>query len=207
MQKADEDIAYYVATLRGLAPSCRFDQLSDSLIRDQIVKCTFDKKIRERLLMKDPRLEEARQIAKRMEHAAVWLQEMDESNKEGKQSIIGEIRNKGNFSIDEEKKKSTKNWEDMDGLAEYCSKFIKYLTEKVEPLTKLMKKGVVYVWSEECKHVFEEVKKCILEAPTLGVFDVTAKTYITSEVSNVGIGAVVTQAKNGDEYVVGFASR
>ncbi|KAJ1129355.1 hypothetical protein NDU88_007726 [Pleurodeles waltl] len=114
MQKADEDIASYGETLRGLALSCRFEQLSDSLIRDQIVRCTFGKKIREKLLMKDPSLEEAIQIAKRMEHTAVWLQEMDESNR-GKQSIIGEIRNKGNFSIDVEKKKSMKNWEDMDG--------------------------------------------------------------------------------------------
>ncbi|KAJ1129468.1 hypothetical protein NDU88_007836 [Pleurodeles waltl] len=99
MQGANEDIASYVATLRGLALSCRFEQLSDSLIRDQIVRCAFNKRIREKLLMKDPNLEEAIQIAKRMEHTAVWLQEMDECNKEGKQNVISEIMNKSKFSV------------------------------------------------------------------------------------------------------------
>ncbi|KAJ1175724.1 hypothetical protein NDU88_001011 [Pleurodeles waltl] len=115
MQCADEDIASYVATFRGLALSCRFEQLSDSLIRDQIVRCAFNKKIREKLLMKDPNLEEAIQIAKRKEHTAVWIQEMDESNKEGKQNVISEIKNKSKFSVNEERKKSTKSREELDG--------------------------------------------------------------------------------------------
>ncbi|KAJ1200090.1 hypothetical protein NDU88_003918 [Pleurodeles waltl] len=84
MQNPEEDISSYVATLRGLALSCRFEQLSDSLIRDQIVRCAYNKKIREKLLMKDPNLEEAVQIAKAMEHTAVWLQEMDGSSREEK---------------------------------------------------------------------------------------------------------------------------
>ncbi|KAJ1184702.1 hypothetical protein NDU88_001505 [Pleurodeles waltl] len=112
MQGADEDVASYVATLRGLALSCRFEQLSDCLIKDQIVRCAYSKKIREKLLMKDPSLEEAIQVAKRMEHTAVWLQEMDVSNKEGRQNVINEIKNKGKFIISEEKKRSTRNWED-----------------------------------------------------------------------------------------------
>ncbi|KAJ1184270.1 hypothetical protein NDU88_001078 [Pleurodeles waltl] len=108
MQNAEEDIALYVATLRGLALSCRFEQLSDSLIRDQIVWCAYNKKIREKLLMKDLNLEEAIQVAKRMEHTAVWLLEMDDSNKEGKQNVISEIKNRSKFTISEEKKKINK---------------------------------------------------------------------------------------------------
>ncbi|KAJ1110440.1 hypothetical protein NDU88_007791 [Pleurodeles waltl] len=112
MQNAEKDIASYVATLRGLPLSCCFEQLSDSLIRDQIVRCAYNKKIREKLLMKDPNLEEAIQVAKRMENTAVWLLEMDDSNKEGKQNVISEIKNRSKFTISEEKKKSTRNWED-----------------------------------------------------------------------------------------------
>ncbi|KAJ1087953.1 hypothetical protein NDU88_001112 [Pleurodeles waltl] len=115
MQSADEDIPSYVATLRGLALFCRFEQLPDSLIRDQIVRCAFNKRIREKLLMKDPNLEEAKQIAKRMENTAVWLQEIDEFNKEGKQNVINEIKNKSKFSVCEEKKKITKFQEESDG--------------------------------------------------------------------------------------------
>ncbi|KAJ1172151.1 hypothetical protein NDU88_004001 [Pleurodeles waltl] len=115
VQKADEDIASCVAALRGLALSCRFEQLADSLIRDQIVRCTFDKRIREKLLMKDPNLEEAIQIAKRMEHTAIWLQEIDEPNKENKQSIIGEIRDKTDLHINTGRSKFTRNSEEIEG--------------------------------------------------------------------------------------------
>ncbi|KAJ1213787.1 hypothetical protein NDU88_001418 [Pleurodeles waltl] len=94
VQRRDKDIASYVASLQGLALSCEFDRLLDSLIIDQLVKCAHDKRIREKLLMKDPNLEEAIQIAKRMEHAGVWVQEMEEVPKQMEQGIVAEIKNK-----------------------------------------------------------------------------------------------------------------
>ncbi|XP_069055997.1 CCHC-type zinc finger nucleic acid binding protein-like [Pleurodeles waltl] len=124
MQNAEEDMASYVATLRGLALSCRFEQLSDSPIRDQLVRCAYTKKIRKKLLLKDPNLDEAIQIAKRMEHTALWLQEMDNSTKEGKQNVISEIKNKSKFLISEEKKKSTRNWE-YPNLGKFDSREVK----------------------------------------------------------------------------------
>ncbi|KAJ1214409.1 hypothetical protein NDU88_002028 [Pleurodeles waltl] len=114
MQNAEKDVASYVATLRGLALSCHFEQLSDFLIRDQIVRCAYNNRIREKLLMKDPNLDEAIQIAKRMEHTAVWLQEMDDSKKEGKQNVISEVKNKSKFLVNEEKQKSAKGWDGPD---------------------------------------------------------------------------------------------
>ncbi|KAJ1092682.1 hypothetical protein NDU88_005792 [Pleurodeles waltl] len=47
MYRQDEDIMSYVATLRGLAVTCDFRDLCDSLIRDQIVRCTNNKKVKE----------------------------------------------------------------------------------------------------------------------------------------------------------------
>ncbi|KAJ1109013.1 hypothetical protein NDU88_006382 [Pleurodeles waltl] len=44
--------------------------------------------------MRDPNLEEAIQIAKRMEHAAVWLQEMDVKSTQAEQGIVAEIKRK-----------------------------------------------------------------------------------------------------------------
>ncbi|KAJ1092197.1 hypothetical protein NDU88_005309 [Pleurodeles waltl] len=94
VQQRDEDIASYVASLRGLGLSCEFDHLLDSLIRDQLVRCASDKRIREKLLMKDPNLEEAILIAKKMEHAAVWLQEMDVKSIQVEQGVMAEVNKK-----------------------------------------------------------------------------------------------------------------
>lgn len=87
MQKADEDIASYVAALRGLSLTCCFEGLADSLIRDQIVRCTNNKKVREKLLIKGPTLEEAIQIAKGLEHTDLWIREMENCSNSGKNPI------------------------------------------------------------------------------------------------------------------------
>ncbi|XP_078502437.1 uncharacterized protein LOC144756517 [Lissotriton helveticus] len=79
-QAQDEDIMTYVATLRGLAVTSEFQNLTESLIRDQIVRCTKDKKVKERLLSLDPTLDEAVQIARSLEHTAVWMKEIDVGN-------------------------------------------------------------------------------------------------------------------------------
>ncbi|KAJ1088972.1 hypothetical protein NDU88_002126 [Pleurodeles waltl] len=80
VQGADEDIASYVAALRGLSLTCQFENLSDSLIRDQIMRCTETKRVKEKLLIKDPTLEEAIEIAKGLEHTQLWMKEMDKNS-------------------------------------------------------------------------------------------------------------------------------
>ncbi|KAJ1218182.1 hypothetical protein NDU88_005765 [Pleurodeles waltl] len=73
VQGLDEDMMTYVAALRGLAVTCNFQDLTDSLIRDQIVRCTNNKKVKERLLSTDTSLEESVQIARSMEHTEAWM--------------------------------------------------------------------------------------------------------------------------------------
>ncbi|KAJ1200459.1 hypothetical protein NDU88_004283 [Pleurodeles waltl] len=77
IQGYDEDVLTYVAALRGLAVTCYFQNLSDSLIRDQIVRCTNSKKVKERLLSIDPSLEECIQIVRSMEHTETWMKEIE----------------------------------------------------------------------------------------------------------------------------------
>lgn len=93
------------------------------------------------------------------------------------------------------------------GLAEYCSKFVKGFTEIVEPLRVQIKKGTVFEWSNECEDAFNEIKKGIVGAPTLGHFSIAGKTYVTTDASAIGAGAILTQVCNGEERIIGFASR
>ncbi|KAJ1214735.1 hypothetical protein NDU88_002352 [Pleurodeles waltl] len=83
-QGQDEDIMSYVATLRGLAVTCDFRDLYDSLIRDQIVRCTNNKKVKEKLLSMDPTLEECIQVARSMDHTATWMKEVERTNMHAK---------------------------------------------------------------------------------------------------------------------------
>ncbi|KAJ1165255.1 hypothetical protein NDU88_005683 [Pleurodeles waltl] len=53
-QGQDEDIMSFVATRRGLAVTCDFRDLSDSLIRDQIVRCTNNIESERKVIINGP---------------------------------------------------------------------------------------------------------------------------------------------------------
>ena len=53
---------------------------------------------------------------------------------------------------------------------------------------------------------FEDVKEAILTSAALAMFDPSLPTTVTTDASDVGIGAVLTQTHPGGERVVAFAS-
>lgn len=78
-QGKNEKVISYIAALRGLAATCEFGVITDSLIRDQLVRCTNDHKVQGRLLTQNPDLEETVTIAKSIEHTAYCFKEMKTS--------------------------------------------------------------------------------------------------------------------------------
>ncbi|KAJ1165259.1 hypothetical protein NDU88_005687 [Pleurodeles waltl] len=76
VQAKDERVGNYIASLKTLAQTCDFAELTDSLIRDQLVRCTNNPRVQEKLLAKNSTLQEAQLIAESMEHAILWAKEM-----------------------------------------------------------------------------------------------------------------------------------
>lgn len=60
----------YIAVLKGLSNTCEFEDLTDSFIRDQLVRCINNPKIEEKLLVVNPDLKGAIDIALSIEHTA-----------------------------------------------------------------------------------------------------------------------------------------
>ena len=81
-QARDESVVNYVSVLRGLSNLCEFGNITESLIRDQLVRCTNNMRIQEKLLIKNPNLEEAIEIAKGVELTQQCMKEMNCSNRE-----------------------------------------------------------------------------------------------------------------------------
>ena len=73
----------------------------------------------------------------------------------------------------------------------------------VLPLTKLVRKDVKYVWSEECEKAFEELKNKLVTAPVLSLPIEDGNFVIYSDASRNGLGCVLMQ--NGK--VIAYASR
>ena len=86
-------------------------------------------------------------------------------------------------------------------------KFIPDLPTVADPLRKLTRKGVPFVWKDENEHSFKELKKRLTNAETLTYFDLKAKTAIIADASPVGLGAVLVQTQKGEPRAICYASR
>ncbi|KAJ1169802.1 hypothetical protein NDU88_001692 [Pleurodeles waltl] len=75
-QTKDERAANYLASLKNLAWTCEFCELTDSLIRDQLERCTIDPRVQENMFAKDPSLKQAIEKVEGSEHASGWVKEV-----------------------------------------------------------------------------------------------------------------------------------
>ena len=93
------------------------------------------------------------------------------------------------------------------GLVNYCGRFIPDLATISEPLRRLTKAGVPFVFGKEQKEAFEELKKRLASAEKLGYFDKDAAMQIVADASTVGLGAVLTQVHKDGPRIISYASR
>jgi len=63
-----------------------------------------------------------------------------------------------------------RNLRELRGLQRrlaYVRRFISNLSERCQPFTKLMKKGVSFIWDDACQQAFEEIKRYLTQPPVL----------------------------------------
>jgi hypothetical protein len=94
------------------------------------------------------------------------------------------------------------------GFCSYYRRFIKDFSRIVKPLTGLTKKNAPFNWNEEQEQAFNELKICLSTAPVLGHPDLSLPFQLRTDVSKLGIGAILIQEeKDGRKTVLGYASR
>ena len=89
------------------------------------------------------------------------------------------------------------------GLASYYRRFVRGFSVIAAPLTKLLRKGIKFEWTDKCQNSFEQLKGMLVEAPIL-TQPTSGKEYtLYSDASCIGLGCVLMQ----DGKVVAYASR
>lgn len=104
--------------------------------------------------------------------------------------------------------KTTKEIKAFLGLLGYYRKFIKDFAKITKPLTKCLKKNAkINIHDEEYIECFEKCKTLLSNEPILQYPDFTKQFILTTDASNVALGAVLSQGPIGSDKPVAFASR
>ncbi|XP_073132168.1 uncharacterized protein [Henckelia pumila] len=127
-------------------------------------------------------------------------------------SFLGHIVSAKGIKVDPSKVEAVRNWvapknateiRSFLGLAGYYRRFIQDFSKIALPLTSLTRKGVKFVWSDQCEKSFAELKEILMSAPVLAIPEGTGRFVVYNDASKSGLGAVLIQ----DNKVIAYASR
>ena len=124
---------------------------------------------------------------------------------------LGHIISHGGVKVDPNKIKAIKEWTKLVnisklrgflGLTGYYRRFIKNYAHITAPLTNLLKKNS-FLWDEEARRCFEELKEVMSNALVLATPDFSKPFIIEYDASRFGIGPVLMQ----EGHPIAFESR
>uniref|UniRef100_A0A2S2NNZ3 RNA-directed DNA polymerase n=1 Tax=Schizaphis graminum TaxID=13262 RepID=A0A2S2NNZ3_SCHGA len=93
------------------------------------------------------------------------------------------------------------------GLSGYYRRFVPGYGRIAKPLTTLLKKDVIFKWTDLCQEAFDTLKKILTTEPLLQYPDFTRPFNLTCDASNYAIGCVLSQGPIGADPPIAYASR
>jgi hypothetical protein len=94
------------------------------------------------------------------------------------------------------------------GLASYYRRFVQDFATIVEPMNRLLRKDIPFIWNEACEKAFEFLKEKLITTPILIYPDFSKPFILHTDASYQGLGAVLAQEDDkGHEHVIAYASR
>ncbi|KAA3469569.1 DNA/RNA polymerases superfamily protein [Gossypium australe] len=131
-----------------------------------------------------------------------WLREV---------TFLGHVVSTEGIRVDPRKVEAVLDWKPPKsvseirsflGLAGYYRRFIEGFLLIAAPLTKLLRKGVPFVWTDKQQESFEKLKRILTEAPVLIQPEDGKEFIVYCDASHTGFGCVLMQ----EGKVVAFAS-
>lgn len=93
------------------------------------------------------------------------------------------------------------------GFANYYRLFVKNFAREASPLYALCRKDVRWAWGRRAQEAFEKIKQLVCNATLLHQPDWSLPFLLDTDGSKDGLGAVLSQVRDGVEEPLGFQSR
>lgn len=95
------------------------------------------------------------------------------------------------------------------GLIGWYRRFIPNFASRAAPLTDLTRKSSSskVKWTSECEHAFQDLKSCLCKDPVLQSPNFDLPFVVQTDVSELGLGAVLLQGEGEDCHPVQYISR
>ena len=93
------------------------------------------------------------------------------------------------------------------GLASYYRKFILGFSQIAKPLTDLTREKKTWCWGDAEGNSFTDLKVAMATAPVLRLPDFEEQFMVTTDASDVAIGAILEQDFGSGLQPIAFASR
>lgn len=101
-----------------------------------------------------------------------------------------------------------KNVRQFLGKINFYHKYIPDHTRILEPIHNLLRNNIEFKWTSECDATFNRVKEYLCQSPILSIFDPGKETFLFTDASALGVGAVLKQIQtNGDLKPVAYFSK
>jgi hypothetical protein len=78
-------------------------------------------------------------------------------------------------------------------LSGYYKKFISHFVVISQPLTALLKKGTLFIWTSVHDKAFQTLKQALMSTPILALPNFDKPFMIETDASDSGVGAVLMQ--------------
>ena len=94
------------------------------------------------------------------------------------------------------------------GMVNFLGRYVQDLAKYTAPLNELLRKENVWSWGQSQMKAFDDVKRIISTTPVLMFYDVDKDTAVCADASGFGLGAVLMQQDETDQWrPVAYASR
>jgi hypothetical protein len=127
----------------------------------------------------------------KLKKCAFWLSEV---------AFLGHVINQHGIAVDPKNVAAVVEWKRPSsvseirsflGLAGYYRRFVPNFSSITKPFTRLLEKGVLFIWSNDCKVSYQTLKNKLVNASILALPESGKRFTVYTNAFRIGLGCVL----------------